>query len=483
MAEKSKMLIILEALQRELEDLNAVSLFGKQAAMLRLMGDFYYVNHYLEGIAKGMNEHPMVIDDEDVDYNYWAERDRWKFSTCIPVIDNEEIDKDRFNTVANHMLDVFGKYIDEVSSDVMRTLFSAVLNSSINVPNYTFEKIINLQIEKLTASLVKIKDCREKPWKDEEYTKFYGEMKADFENRHKNLNNPKNNYCQWKNHIPGCIDEEDYKRKRRIICLKLFESTFLDEAYNLLSHKADDDFGFEDMDDIECKDKTSTKGKYAVLKKMGVYKDDKLTLHPYAIGKYIYQQRIAKEVCDCYFEFEAMLSLVQQDLRYALHPDEKPLVEEEVVKAFVEKVKNLGLTIANKNGQVIETNNRGNKGTYKFEFDGNRFTQFLDLLMNEHYSKLAAYLKGKKKEEIGMGDVCSFFGYVLKQNRFQQEGFRNKDIEIELKDVFGIKTSAVRKLSVPMKSPEGDDLASAVEKLLHDWERTKLLLDKSKVTQ
>ena len=459
---------MLEALQRELEDLNAVSLFGKQSAMLRLLGDFYHVNKHLEDIAQRMNEHPMVIDDEDVDYNLWVNRDTWKDKINNPIIVNEEIDKDKFNSVANHMLDVFGKYIDEISSDVMRTLFSAVLNSSINIPDYRFEEIVNLQIKKLTASLVKIQNCREKQWKDEDYTNFYEERKADFENRHKIFNNPKNSYRQWKNQIPGSIDEEDFKQKRRVICLKLFESTFLERALEIISHKANDDFGFADMDDIECKDKASTLGKYAVLKKMGIYKDDKLTLYPNAIGKYIYQQRIAKEVCDCYFEFEAMLSLVQQDLRYVLHPEEKPLVEEEVVRAFIEKVNNLGLTIANKNGQIIETNNRGNKRTCKFEFDGNGFSQFLELLLKEHYSKLAAYLKGKKKEEIGMGDVCSFFGHVLKQNRFQQEGFRNKDIEKELKDVFGINTSAVSKLSVPMKSPEGDDLASAIEKLLKD---------------
>lgn len=76
---------------------------------------------------------------------------------------------------------------------------------------------------------------------------------------------------------------------------------------------------------------------------MGIYEDDILTLHPYAIGKYIYQQRITKDVCDCYFEFEAMLSLVQRDLTYHLHPEEKPLVEEEVVRTFIEKVRNLGL--------------------------------------------------------------------------------------------------------------------------------------------
>ena len=144
---------MLEALQRELEDLNAVSLFGKQSAMLRLLGDFYHVNKHLEDIAQRMNEHPMVIDDEDVDYNLWVNRDTWKDKINNPIIVNEEIDKDKFNSVANHMLDVFGKYIDEISSDVMRTLFSAVLNSSINIPDYRFEEIENLQIKKLTEFL------------------------------------------------------------------------------------------------------------------------------------------------------------------------------------------------------------------------------------------------------------------------------------------------------------------------------------------
>lgn len=475
---------MLETLQLELKNSKAVSLFGKQAAMLRLLGDFYHVNRHLENIAKSMNERPMVIDDEDVDYSFWANRDQWKDRLNTSIIEAEDIDKDKSNTVANHMLDVFGKYIDDVPGDVMRTLFSGILNSSINIPDYRFEEIIHLQIEKLVASLASIQYCREKEWKDEDFAKFYEERKADFENRHKNFNNPQNSYSQWKNQIPGSIDEDDYKQKRRIICLNLFESTFLDEAYKLLPHKSNDDFGFEEMDDIECKDKASTKGKYAVLKKMGIYEDDKLTLHPYAIGKYIYQQRITKEVCDCYFEFEAMLSLVQRDLRCHLHPEEKPLVEEEVVRAFIEKVRNLGLQIANKSGKIIKTNNRGYNGSYTFYFDGQRFSKFLDILLKDYQNKLAAFLKGKNNEDIGMVDVCSFFGKLLKHKRFQKKGFRNKDIEEELKEVFGNTTSAVRKLSTPMRSPEGDELAYAIEQLLqNDWENTKKLIDESEDIQ
>lgn len=83
-----------------------------------------------------------------------------------------------------------------------------------------------------------------------------------------------------------------------------------------------------------------------------------------------------------------------------------------------------------------------------------------------------------------MVDVCSFFGKLLKHKRFQKKGFRNKDIEEELKEVFGNTTSAVRKLSTPMRSPEGDELAYAIEQLLqNDWENTKKLIDESEDIQ
>ena len=78
----------METLQREYRDRTNITLFGQQAASIKLLADMFEVRCRFEKILERMQKEAVLLEDEDVDYMHWVSTEAWEGGDALLVTED-----------------------------------------------------------------------------------------------------------------------------------------------------------------------------------------------------------------------------------------------------------------------------------------------------------------------------------------------------------------------------------------------------------
>lgn len=437
---------IIEQLHTEYCNRTSISVFGRQATMLRLLADSYEVGLRFERLLEKIQKGPTLLEDADMDFLEWAADTKWKkpindevestSSTALTFGFSEESPFSQ--TYANHMKDALGNHLNNIDIDRFTIIMSSVIATPDVIPDIEFEAAIDANIEKLKTTLRDINNFKKnKRWEKGDYERMYQQLHKEYLDCEQNTEDVKRSHREWLKDIVTEPDMDDYKQRRRELLLELFSVGFLKALKSRTHVPAQDELQFSLIqDEAMLTDLTETLKCYAAFKKL-CPKDEN---HVFSfeehgtLGRYIFDNNISKEVCWSFFRFVSLMEIVQQEMVWLEHPETKPKGEDETINTFVERVKQIMLKAEEKNGMTIKyKDNKHNDQEYRFNVEGKLFCKVIDELRKKHPKLILDYLDGKTGDNaIGVTAVCPFIGKVLGMCLFNKESVRN----IDLKDAF-----------------------------------------------
>lgn len=317
---KSKYLIWLETLHREYTDQTNITLFGKQAMLIKLLADMYEVKlRFKNVLAKLKNKTLIVLDDDDVNYKEWYDPNKWKINSTdlkdedivetLGVNNTEDISF----SFANLLTDIFKNDISKINNDRFRGLVSTLFVFNTIVDEKIVKKALDNELIQLQEILVKIDTEKNKSKSPEEYADYFKKIKEDILNFMEKAK-IKIEHQEWINGIID-VDMEDLKERRVKLLLDIFDSHFLDKFEY---HKnADDPIGFNNYDFDNWKDRMDEAIKdFAKLKKICPYNDDMIDFSKDdKMGKYILVKKIPSNALNCFLKNMQLIILVQEEMR------------------------------------------------------------------------------------------------------------------------------------------------------------------------
>lgn len=489
----------LERLKAEYGDRTSISIFGRQATMLRLLVDSYEVGLRFKRLLEEMKKGPILIEDADLNYREWTEEKNWMEFNDLGQSDKEETaalygfsNKSPFpQTYANHIQDVLGSHIKDMDMDRFKLIVSSVVTTSDVIPDVEIEKVIEDNIRQLKNTLIEIDKFKtNQKWEKNDFAQFYQNIYHKYEKLDKEKFWSKEGHQNWLKGIVVEPDFEDYEQRRRELLLDLFKTDFLKPLRRNIHVPATDDLNFNVLQDDEMMPNlTDTLKWYAAFKKLcprnkeGMFNFDEHA----TLGQYIYNNNIPLTVCNAFLFCVIQMQMVQKEMHWLEHPEDKPQEEDATLKKFVEKVETIMLKAEDRNGEVIEyEDNKHNKCQYTFNVDGKLFCSVMDEIQKNYPDQIDDYLDGKKGESaIGVTKVSQFIGCVVGLHIFNKEDVRNKDFEPAFQYVFGDKNekgqrpSYIPKMSAP-KEIKNKSIFETIKALCEE-KKNELLQGNNKV--
>lgn len=152
-------------------------------------------------------------------------------------------------------------------------------------------------------------------------------------------------------------------------------------------------------------------------------------------------------------------------------PDAKPEVKPECKTAgqvtFAERTKAIMRKAATKNGQRIESNARGNAGSYIYNVDAECFCRAMDDMVKMHSEKLLEFLGGAM-ECVQVTKVCFFIGQVLSRQIINDAQLQLADVFFAFEEYYTLTTVQSR-LSIRRCTSEENLLLGTFEGLLKKY--------------
>ena len=171
------------------------------------------------------------------------------------------------------------------------------------------------------------------------------------------------------------------------------------------------------------------------------------------------EEKEAEELEKEFADFEEVVDETAEDNnvpKVKVKPDLPP------ADVFVNRVKNIVMEMAKKNGETIPAKPRGQAAEYVFFVDGQRIAKMMDDLRKNHEAKinefLSHYVKSKKYD--GVMVVAPFIGGLLKMEELSARGLQLTDLEFAFVPYYKSASSAVRRLSEELNSDEAKMLYS-----------------------
>ena len=490
----------IEQLNKEYKNRSSITLFGRQASILRLLADAYEVRLRFAKLLEMMQKWPFVFDDSDLNYLEWADEAKWQKpeEQEESLIKTQKLTAQTFGvsnntpfaqTYANYMKDAFGERLNKIDIDRYKIIMSSVIASQDVISDYEFELAIEENIKQLRKTLIEIYNfTSSKRWKNEDYAGMYLLLFEEYKNVKLNITLVKADHNNWLKEIVAAPDVDDLYQRRRELLLELFNTGFLDVIKSRMHVPAEDDLQFCVIkDDALISDLTDTLKWYAAFKKLCPWNKNAFCFNEYAtLGKYIYDNRISIDVCKKFFHIVLLLEIVQQELDWIAHPETRPQGDDETVDNFVDRVKRIMLKAEDRNGEKIEyEDNKHNKCTYEFWFEGKLFCKVMDEVKEKYPELIIDYLDGKTGDNaIGVTKVCPFIGCVIDKYIFNDAYLRKKDLEPAFQFVFGEKNERGQKRSFIQKMSEtrdiGDKPVFQTIKMLFEEQKKAQILDENK---
>lgn len=137
----------LEQLNREYKNRASITVFGRQADLLRLFADSYEIRLCFEKLLEQMKEGPTLIEDNDLNYLEWADESRWVKSEKS-YLDTKDRTTTTFgfsksssfaNSYSNHMKDAFGERQNNIDLGRFKNIMSSVVTTSDYISEFEFD--------------------------------------------------------------------------------------------------------------------------------------------------------------------------------------------------------------------------------------------------------------------------------------------------------------------------------------------------------
>ena len=170
------------------------------------------------------------------------------------------------------------------------------------------------------------------------------------------------------------------------------------------------------------------------------------------------EEKEAEELEREFADFEEMVDETAEgdEPKVKVKPDLPP------ADVFVNRVKDIVMEMAKKNGEKIPAMPRGQAAEYEFFVDGQRISKMMDELRKNYESKINDFLSFhvKSKKYDGVMIVAPFIGGLLEMEDLRARELQYTDLEFAFVPYYRSAASAVRRLSEKMESAEAKMLYS-----------------------
>ena len=139
---------------------------------------------------------------------------------------------------------------------------------------------------------------------------------------------------------------------------------------------------------------------------------------------------------------------------------------------FVNRVKDIVMEAAKKNGETIKTNSRAWRGGYVFFVDGQRIAKMMDDLRKNYETKINEFLSTASKYD-GVMIVAPFVGKLLQIEELRARDLQFTDMEFAFAPYYNKPASAVKRMSNKLDSAEANMLFGLLQGMLKKYSKTE----------
>ncbi len=139
---------------------------------------------------------------------------------------------------------------------------------------------------------------------------------------------------------------------------------------------------------------------------------------------------------------------------------------------FVNRVKDIVMEAAKKNGETIKTNTRAWQGEYAFFVDGQRIAKMMDDLRKNYETKINEFLSTASKYD-GVMIVAPFVGKLLQIEELRARDLQFTDMEFAFAPYYNKPASAVKRMSNKLDSAEANMLFGLLQGILKKYSKTE----------
>lgn len=139
---------------------------------------------------------------------------------------------------------------------------------------------------------------------------------------------------------------------------------------------------------------------------------------------------------------------------------------------FVNRVKNIVLEMAKKNGETIKTNTRAWQSEYVFFVDGKRIAKMMDDLRKNYEAKINEFLSITSKHD-GVMIVAPFIGKLLQIEELRARDLQFTDLDFAFTPYYNKPASAVKRMSDKLDSAEANMLFGLLKGMLKKYPATE----------
>ena len=139
---------------------------------------------------------------------------------------------------------------------------------------------------------------------------------------------------------------------------------------------------------------------------------------------------------------------------------------------FVNRVKDIVMEAAKKNGETIKTNTRAWQGEYVFFVDGQRIAKMMDDLRKNYETKINEFLSTASKYD-GVMIVAPFVGKLLQIEELRARDLQFTDMEFAFAPYYNKPASAVKRMSNKLDSAEANILFGLLQGMLKKYSKTE----------
>ena len=319
---KSKYLIWLETLHREYTDQTNITLFGKQAMLIKLLADTHEVKCRFENILTKLQTKKLLLEEDDIEYKEWYDPNKWKINSKM-LVDHDVAEtlginnKDNvINTYPNKLIEAF-ENDSKIDNNRFNLLVSLLYVFDTIVDEQAICVAIDNEVKQLQLILQKIENEKNNEKSSEEYAEYFNKKKDEYLNFF-TKSSLEGEHKKWKKGIYDNDIMNAYKVRRAELVLNIFDSGFLDDLKaKYHSRTPKDIFGFKEYSFEKWENREIDALKYFIcLTQLCPFKDDMIDFSDHAkIGKYIYEEHIEKPMVKDFLKNMELIILVQEEMK------------------------------------------------------------------------------------------------------------------------------------------------------------------------
>ena len=319
---KSKYLIWLETLHREYTDQTNITLFGKQAMLIKLLADTHEVKCRFENILTKLQTKKLLLEEDDIEYKEWYDPNKWKINSKM-LVDHDVAEtlginnKDNvINTYPNKLIEAF-ENDSKIDNNRFNLLVSLLYVFDTIVDEQAICVAIDNEVKQLQLILQKIENEKNNEKSSEEYAEYFNKKKDEYLNFF-TKSSLEGEHKKWKKGIYDNDIMNAYKVRRAELVLNIFDSGFLDDLKaKYHSRTPKDIFGFKEYSFEKWENREIDALKYFIcLTQLCPFKDDMIDFSDHAkIGKYIYEEHIEKPMVKDFLKNMEIIILVQDEMK------------------------------------------------------------------------------------------------------------------------------------------------------------------------